>query len=106
MERGPAARGSTVRTALREALAAPGAEAGLTARELSAQVGISEKDVAEHLEHLTRSLRAEGAALEVVPAQCLACGYVFTDRRRLTRPGACPSCRATRIDPPAFRLVR
>ena len=67
-------------------------------------MGISEKDVAGHLEHLQRSLRTGGAALEVLPAECLACGFVFKERTRLTRPGSCPECRATRIDPPAFRI--
>ncbi len=101
----PPARGSTVRGALEAALAsAP--EGGLTAKDLSGLVGISEKDVAGHLEHLERSLKAQGARLEVLPATCLACGFTFKERRRFTRPGACPECRATRIDPPAFRVTR
>jgi transcriptional regulator len=100
----PAPRGSTVRTALKEALRTPSAEQLRTAKELSAAVGISEKDVAEHLGHLERSLKPEGLRLEVAPAECLACGYVFRERTRLTRPGACPKCRSTRIDPPAFRI--
>ncbi|HLL00613.1 MAG TPA: transcriptional regulator [Myxococcaceae bacterium] len=100
---GPQARATTVRAALEAALAeAP--EAGLTARELSGAVGIPEKDVAEHLLHLDKSLKALGGRLEVLPAECLACGFVFRDRKRFTRPGACPQCRATRIDAPAFRL--
>ncbi len=101
--RGPQARGTTVRAALEEALAAA-PEQGLTARELSGAVGIPEKDVAEHLVHLEKSLKALGGKLQVLPAECLACGFVFRDRRRFTRPGACPQCRATRIDPPAFRI--
>ncbi|EAU65844.1 transcriptional regulator [Stigmatella aurantiaca] len=102
---GPQARGSTVRAALEAALmAAP--EAGLTARELSAAVGIPEKDVAEHLVHLQKSLQATGGRLKVLPAECIACGFVFRDRKRFTRPGACPECRATRVDPPAFRAER
>ncbi len=97
-------RAVTVRGALEAELsAAP--ETGLTARELSARVGISEKDVAGHLEHLEKSLKAGGAALTVLPAECLACGFVFRDRKRLSRPGSCPECRATRVDPPAF-LIR
>lgn len=100
----PAARGSTVRTALKEALRTGSAQEVRTAKELSAAVGISEKDVAEHLAHLERSLKPEGLRLEVTPAECLACGYVFRERTRLTRPGACPKCRSTRIDPPAFRI--
>jgi len=99
----PPVRATTVRGAL-EAELGSAPEEGLTARELSARVGISEKDVAGHLEHLARSLRAGGAALTVLPAECLACGFVFRERQRLTRPGACPECRATRIEPPAFRI--
>lgn len=104
-ERVPQPRGTTVRAAIEEALAtAP--EAGLTAKELSSAVGISEKDVAEHLTHLEKSLKASGGKLEVLPAECVACGFIFKDRKRFTRPGACPECRATRIDPPAFRVER
>ncbi|MBM7119372.1 transcriptional regulator [Archangium primigenium] len=99
----PPSRTSTVRGAL-EAELASAPEEGLTARELSARVGISEKDVAGHLTHLAKSLRAGGAALTVIPSECLACGFVFRDRERLTRPGACPACRSTRIEPPAFRI--
>jgi predicted Zn-ribbon and HTH transcriptional regulator len=98
--RGPAARGETIRSALRRALA----EGPATARELSAAAGIREKDVAEHLEHLSRTLAREGARLVVEAASCIACGYRFSERARLTRPGACPECRSTRIDPPVFRL--
>jgi predicted Zn-ribbon and HTH transcriptional regulator len=101
-DRGPPPRGSTVREALAQALRAGPA----TARELSREVGLREKDVAEHLGHLVRSLAARGERLVVEPAACLACGYRFEDRERLTRPGACPQCRATRIDPQVFRIER
>ena len=100
----PQARSSTVRSALKAALRTASREEARTAKELSAAVGISEKDVAEHLAHLERSLKPEGLRLEVTPAECLACGFVFRDRKRFTRPGACPTCRSTRIDPPAFRI--
>jgi transcriptional regulator len=99
----PQPRAATVRGAL-EAELSSAPETGLTAKELSALVGISEKDVAGHLEHLEKSLRAGGAALEVIPSECLSCGFVFKDRKRLTRPGSCPECRSTRIEPPAFRI--
>lgn len=96
----PAPRAETAREGLRRALRAGPA----TAKELSAELGLREKDVAEHLAHLARSLAHRGERLVVEPASCLACGYTFRDRARLTRPGACPSCRSTRIDPPVFRV--
>jgi transcriptional regulator len=93
-------RTRTVREAIREELLRGAA----TARELSERVSIREKDVAEHLEHLEKSSRARGERLVVEPASCIACGYSFARRNRLTRPGSCPQCGSTRIDPPAFRI--
>jgi predicted Zn-ribbon and HTH transcriptional regulator len=99
-DRGPGERGETVRAALRKALR----DGPASARDLSAIAGIREKDVAEHLEHLARSLPHGGERLVVTPASCVACGYAFAQRARLSRPGACPRCRSTRIDPPVFRI--
>ena len=98
----PPARGSTLREALRAALG----EGPASARDLSERVGARERDVVEHLEHLRRSLAARGEELAMDPASCLACGYVFRGRERLTRPSACPRCRGTRIEPPVFRVQR
>lgn len=99
-DRPPAARHETIRAALRRTLL----EQPATARDLSTEVGIREKDVAEHLAHLSRSLSQKNERLVVEPASCIACGYRFTERTRLERPGACPRCRSTRIDPPVFRI--
>lgn len=100
--RPPVARTETSREAIRTALLAGPA----TARDLSAAAGVRERDVADHLAHLARSAGSRGERLVVEPAACLACGHVFRGRERLTRPGACPECRSTRIDPPVFRIVR
>jgi predicted Zn-ribbon and HTH transcriptional regulator len=97
----PAPRTATVRDALREALRGR----PLTARELSAAVGIPEKQVAEHIEHLRRSLAAVGGELVVEPARCLGCEFEFADRRRASKPGRCPKCKSERIDPPRFRVI-
>jgi predicted Zn-ribbon and HTH transcriptional regulator len=94
-------RHATVRSALREVLR----EGPLTARELSARVGIGEKDVSGHLEHLARSLRHSSERLRVEPAQCLACGFTFAERTRLTKPSKCPVCRSQRMDPPRFVIL-
>ena len=96
-----AERHATVRAALRAALR----NGPRTARELSAQVGIPEKQVAGHLEHLGRSLKAAGQRLHVDPARCLDCGFVFRKRDRLSRPSRCPVCRGERVDAPRFDLV-
>ncbi|MBN2497475.1 MAG: transcriptional regulator [Deltaproteobacteria bacterium] len=81
-------------------------EGPLTARELSGLIGIREREVPAHLEHLQRSLRRTSERLQVEPAECLSCGYLFADRKRLTRPGACPRCRAQRIAAPVFSICQ
>jgi predicted Zn-ribbon and HTH transcriptional regulator len=90
-----------VRAALRDALRA----GPLTARELSARVGVPEKQVAGHLEHLGRSLKAAGERLKIEPARCLDCGFVFRKRDRLSRPSRCPVCRSEHLDAPRFAIV-
>jgi len=77
----------------------------MDARELSREVGIKEKDVYEHLAHIGRSLAAQGSGLAVRPSECLDCGYVFKDRRRLTRPGRCPRCRKSHLSNPSFQIT-
>jgi len=75
-----------------------------TARALGVAVGMREKEVLAHLEHIERSLTARGEKLEVVPAACLGCGYVFEDRRAFGRPSRCPRCRGERIEAPRFGI--
>ena len=91
----------TPRQAIRRWLAA----APQTAHELSALVHLPEKEVVPHLEHLARSLRGAGKRLEIEPARCRDCGYVFRDRRRLGRPSACPRCRSQHLSAPVFRVA-
>ena len=74
------------------------------AREISGQIGVSEKDVAEHLTHISRSLPHRGMKLIVTAAKCYSCGYTFKDRSRPKKPGKCPKCRSEHIDPPRFSI--
>lgn len=97
----PAERHATVRAALEAELRRGPA----SARDLSTAVGIREKDVAGHLEHIEQSARARGERLAVEPAGCGDCGFRFEGRTRLTKPGSCPRCRSTRIEPPLFSLA-
>lgn len=76
----------------------------LTARDLGARVSLREKEIAPHLEHLMRSVKAKGERLVVDPARCLACEFAFDDRRSLTKPTRCPECKSERIKAPRFRV--
>jgi len=98
----PSERGETVRRKLLECLL----EGESTARELSAVVGVSEQEVCGHLEHLRLTLQSEGRRLEVIPARCLECGFVFVKRQRLKKPGRCPVCRGEHIADPLYDVTR
>lgn len=75
-----------------------------TALEISGALGISEKEVADHLSHLRKSAVAKGLKLLIEPAECLSCGFRFAKREKLGTPGRCPVCRSERIEPPRFGL--
>jgi predicted Zn-ribbon and HTH transcriptional regulator len=76
----------------------------MDARELSRAASIREKEVYDHLTHIARSLAAKGKKLEILPARCLSCGYLFKDRRRFTRPGRCPHCKNSHLQGPSFYI--
>ncbi|GAB4483481.1 MAG: transcriptional regulator [Thermodesulfovibrionales bacterium] len=97
----PAERGETLRHEIACALTGQ----RLTAREISGQVRVSEKEVYSHLEHIRRTLSRTGRLLVVEPAVCQQCGFVFHKRERLTKPGKCPICHSQHLDAPLFEVV-
>ncbi|MGD8342044.1 MAG: ArsR family transcriptional regulator [Desulfobacterales bacterium] len=79
-------------------------EEEMSAREISGEVGIAEKEVAEHLAHIARSVSAQGKKIIITPAICLTCGYAFENRKRFTRPGRCPQCKKSHLQSPRFHI--
>ena len=75
-----------------------------TAKELSGEVRVSEKEVYEHLGHIQISLNTTGQSLHITPAECRKCGFVFKKREKLKRPGKCPVCRSESIEEPMFGI--
>ena len=96
----PPERTQTAREAMLELLR----ERTLTLRELSQRASLSEREIATHLPHLGRSLRAQGERLVIKSARCLACNFEFSRRTRFSAPSRCPACKSERIDPPRFRI--
>lgn len=74
-------------------------------RSLSQRLGIPEKDVIAHLPHIQRSMAGRRGRLVIRAAFCWNCGFIFEGRARFTRPGRCPQCRQTRIEPPGFYVA-
>ncbi len=78
--------------------------ATLTAKDISGKVGISEKEVYDHLEHIRKSLGGIHGLLAIFPSECRKCGFEFRKRERLRKPGKCPVCHGEAIKPPAFSI--
>ncbi|MCX8070853.1 MAG: ArsR family transcriptional regulator [Candidatus Binatia bacterium] len=76
-----------------------------SARELSQALGIPEKEVVHHLRHVPRSLAHGGEQLSVEPAECLACGFRFQSRERLSRPTRCPRCHGSHLKAPRYSIT-
>ena len=72
---------------------------------LARLLGMTRGDIEEDLQHALRSARASGAEIEVIPARCKSCDFVFGEDK-LTKPSRCPVCRGTRLYEPMIRTVR
>ena len=71
---------------------------------LARELGLTRGDVEEDLRHALRSAQAAGYRIEILPARCKACGFVFgTDKLR--KPSRCPACKGTRLFEPMIRAV-
>ncbi len=90
---------------VRHQIAAELEQGPLSALDISGIVGIPEKDVAGHLEHIRQSLHRTGRHLVIQPAECTKCGFIFDKRGRLTRPSRCPICRNESIHAPVFSIA-
>jgi predicted Zn-ribbon and HTH transcriptional regulator len=76
-----------------------------SAKDISFEVRISEKEVYDHLEHIRKSLLGrKDSQLVIMPAECAKCGFVFSKRERLKKPGKCPVCKRETIRAPLFSI--
>jgi len=98
----PVERRDTIRREIRSLLE----NRAFSAREISACIGVSEREVYEHLEHILRTINRREHNFVVTPAACKKCGFVFRKRERLRKPGKCPVCRHEMISDPFFSVKK
>jgi predicted Zn-ribbon and HTH transcriptional regulator len=73
--------------------------------ELGQLLDVKPKDVAEHLQHLLRSIKHDGYRAVIEPAECRHCGFEF-GKDKLIKPGKCPKCQHTWISEPRIHLEK
>jgi transcriptional regulator len=74
-----------------------------SASSIARELGMARGDVEEDLRHALRSARAAGHQVEVIPARCKECDFVFGEEK-LSKPSRCPACKATRLYEPMIRI--
>ena len=83
----------------------------MTVDELAYILEIKGKErriIYEDLIHIAKSVRAisQGRKMLIMqPPRCRKCGFVFTGFKKPSKPGRCPKCYSTWIEPPKFKIV-
>jgi len=70
---------------------------------LARELGVTRGDVEDDVRHALRSARAAGHDIEVVPARCKSCNFVFGEDK-LVKPGRCPACKGSRLFESMIRI--
>jgi transcriptional regulator len=77
----------------------------LSSHQLAQMLGIPERQIEDHLTHVVKSVARDPSRRFILePSTCPDCGFVFQDRRRLTRPSRCPRCRGEGITSPRYGI--
>ncbi len=71
--------------------------------DLARSFGLTSREMADEIKHLRKSLRNKPYRIVIFPARCRQCHFSF-HRDRLTKPGKCPNCRGTWIQPPTIKV--
>ena len=72
---------------------------------IAREMGLRRGDLEDDLRHALRSARAAGHQIEIIPARCKSCDFVFGNDK-LTKPSRCPACKATRLFEPLIRISK
>lgn len=70
----------------------------MSVRDLSKTLSVREKDIFDHFEHISRSLKRKKKKLCIDPYQCQLCDFIFENRKKFSRPGRCPKCKGGSIE--------
>ncbi len=95
----PRERSATIRQDIIELMK----QGPVTPFDLSGILRISEREAAFHLAHALESASSR-YLIEVTPAHCKSCGFIFQDRKKVGKPSRCPRCRATRVEAAAYMV--
>ena len=73
----------------------------ISLRELAKELKTGINHAAHEMDHLSRSLNN---TIQITPAYCHNCDYIFKKRSKWTKPSRCPKCRSEKLSDPLFFL--
>ena len=62
------------------------------------------KEVLDDVKHLRKTLKQSAYRLDVTPAECRKCSFVFSTEK-LSKPSKCPQCRSTWLEEPVVQII-
>jgi predicted Zn-ribbon and HTH transcriptional regulator len=89
---------------VRKAIIALLSEKKMSLRDIALYFRITPKEVSEDLLHIGQSTYPKQELRMEIPV-CRTCGYMFKDRKKITRPSRCPKCKKEAITEPKFWIV-
>ncbi len=76
----------------------------LSPSEIARILKIDRDNVIADLPRIEEAMKRKAYKMEIVPARCKKCGYVFEPSLHV--PSKCPSCGSQWLEEPRFRLVK
>ena len=76
----------------------------MTLQELADLINAPVKTVVQDIDSVRKTIKYDNKRIEVRPAVCLNCNFVFSGRSRVSDPHKCPECHSERIAPQKFRI--
>ena len=72
--------------------------------EIARLYDVPRKEVLDDVKHLRKTLKQSAYRLDVTPAECRKCGFVFSTEK-LSKPSKCPQCRSTWLEEPVVQII-
>ena len=76
----------------------------MTLQELADLINVPVKTIVQDIDSVRKTIKYDNKRIEVRPAVCLNCNFVFSGRSRVSDPHKCPECHSERISPQKFRI--
>lgn len=72
--------------------------------EIARLYAVPVKEVLDDVKHLRKTLKQSAYRLDVTPAECRKCGFVFFTEK-VSKPSKCPQCWSTWLEEPMVQII-